>query len=85
MLVSCGKDEITAIEAGSETDYSEIEFERTISIVYSTNGTATVSGNGDEQAVSISGNGVTIANSGSELVQYSISGSTTNGYLKIGV
>lgn len=83
MLVSCGKDEITAIEAGSETDYSEIEFERTISIVYSTNGTATVSGNGDEQAVSISGNGVTIANSGSELVQYSISGSTTNGFLKI--
>ncbi|MBR1850008.1 MAG: carbohydrate-binding domain-containing protein [Bacteroidales bacterium] len=83
VLAGCGKDSIQTTAPGSATDYSEAEFDRTVAVVFSPSGDATVTGTGSGQTVTVSGNGVTIVNSGSEAVRYRLSGTTTNGYLKI--
>lgn len=86
-FVSCHKDTITTTDepagdnVGDSTD-TDPEFDRTVSIVYSADN-ATVSGNGGDQTVTISSAGVTIVNTGSEKVLYDVSGSTSNGFLKI--
>lgn len=86
-FAGCKKDTITIIDdaniaVSDDGTYADTEFDRTVSIVFSTGG-ATVSGEGSSQSVSISSGGVTVTNSGSEKVQYNISGATTDGYLKI--
>ena len=82
-LAGCNKDEITTVDGGTTGSYEDTDFDRTITITFSTNGTASVSGEGSGQSVSVAGNGVTIANSGSEVVKYSITGTASDGYLKI--
>ena len=62
---------------------SNTSFARTISIVFSDNSGATVTGD-DNGIVSVAGNQVTIDNtSTSEKVKYELSGTTTNGFLKL--
>ena len=82
-FAGCNKDEITTVESGTTGSYEDTDFDRTVTIAFSSGGTATVSGAGSEQSVSVSGNGVTIANAGSEVVKYSVTGTATDGYLKI--
>lgn len=89
MFVACGKDEITDLQtsvdsgATDETTIDDFTADRTVYVTYSTSGDATVTGTSDEFAVSISGNGVTIANNGDDKVTYVLSGSTGNGYFKL--
>lgn len=83
LLAGCGKDTITTVDSSEIGNYEDIEFDGTIVVTFSSSGDASVSGAGSEQTVTVSGNGVTIVNSGSELIQYEVSGTTTNGYLKI--
>ena len=89
VALACGKDDITEIEAGtSSTDTSQDNidnesFDRTVYVTYSSSGNATVTGTTDNLAITISGNGVTIVNNSSDKVQYELSGSTSNGFLKI--
>jgi len=80
---SCGKDDIEVVESGTSVSYDDVDFDRTITVIFSSSGNATVSGQGDDQTVSISGNGVTVTNTGSEMITYSLSGSTSNGFLKV--
>lgn len=84
-VTGCSKDTITTTNdtgSSSGTD-TEISTEYTISVVFSASGDATVTGASSSQAISISGNGVTIVNSSSDAITYNLSGSTSNGYLKI--
>ena len=84
MLGSCTKDTITTADGeNGDTEYSESDYDRTISVTFSNSGNATVSGNGNEQTVTINGNNVTIANSGTESVRYTLLGSSSNGYFKV--
>lgn len=85
MLIGCGKDTITTTdETGSASDIdTDITIDYTISVVFSNSGDATVTGSTSSQSVSISDNGVTIVNNGSDVISYNLSGSTSNGYLKI--
>ena len=86
VLAGCNKDEITEITSGSggssEDNIANESFDRTINVTFGS-GTATVSGQSSDFNVSISGNGVTIVNNSDEKVIYQLSGSTSNGYLKI--
>ena len=71
------------IVTDSEDFIANTTFARTITITFSDNGNASVEGD-ENGIVSISGNAVTINNtSTTEKVKYVLSGSTTNGYLKI--
>lgn len=90
----CGKDEITDFNQNAQNpstdpdtgqyDYIDsVWFNRTISVVFSPSGQATVTGATSDFAVTINGNGVTIVNNGTDKVRYELSGSTTNGFLKI--
>ena len=87
---SCGHDNIIFVDPVSDTDTTEnysyiddTQFTRTVSVVYSTSGSATVENTTADFAVTIDGNGVTIAYSGSENVKYALSGTTSDGFLKI--
>ena len=92
-VASCNKDIITEVDDTTsggttpididEPDDADTNFDRTVVIVFSTGGSATVSGVGDSLATTVSGNDVTIRNLGTEKVLYRLSGSTTDGYLKI--
>lgn len=91
ILAACEKDNITETESptgntssdNNESPIDSIDFSRTVQIVFSNNGNATVTGATDEVTASINGNGVTIRNTGTEKVRYQLSGSTSDGYLKI--
>ena len=92
LMVGCNKDEITNVDPDT-TDVSDTtditddpmdtSYTRTITITFSTSGSATVSGAGEGQTVEKSGNDVTISNNGTEQVLYVLKGTTTNGFLKI--
>lgn len=94
LVVACQKDEITTVsdttsgatrgDDGSDTTSSiTTDFDRTVAIVFSTSGSASVSGASGNVSASIDGNDVTIYNTGDEKVLYRLSGTTTDGYLKI--
>lgn len=87
MLCACEKDHITTVtpinnDTTDIEDDNDTTYSRVVTIVFGSS-QATVSGTGNEQNVSISGNGVTIVNSSTEKVLYELSGNTSNGYLKI--
>lgn len=65
----------------SEDNVANTEFDRTIYITYST-AEATVSGD-ENGIVTVTGNDVTVNNTTSEKIIYELSGSTTDGFLKI--
>lgn len=87
---SCGHDNIIFVDPDSGTDTTvyesyidDTQFTRTVSVVFSTSGNAVVENTTADFAVTINGNDVTIAYSGSEKVKYALSGTTTDGFLKI--
>lgn len=66
-------------------DYIETadgKWTRTVSITFSTSGSATVTGD-EKSTVSVSGNKVVVTNASSDKVIYSLSGKTTDGYFLI--
>lgn len=66
-----------------DDDYIEnTAFDKTITITFSTSGTATVSGD-DEGIVSVSGNDVTANNTTSTVIKYVLTGETTDGFFKL--
>jgi len=73
----------TEEDALKEDNIDNTSFDRSIYIVFSTSGNATVTGHGSTQQVSISGNEVTINNEGDEKVRYELSGTTNDGYFKL--
>ncbi|MBP5722568.1 MAG: carbohydrate-binding domain-containing protein [Bacteroidales bacterium] len=89
LLTGCKKDSITIIEPTDSTiedgsdDYSGETFEKSISVEYSTSGNATVSGADSTFVVTIDNNQVTIVYSGSEQVEYELSGTSDNGFFKL--
>ena len=75
----------TTVETESDEEdlIANTEFARTITITFSDSDGASVSGDGNG-IVSVNGNAVTVNNTTTtEKVKYVLSGSTTNGYLKI--
>ena len=82
-LVGCGKDNITDVDNREADDTSEVTEERAVDIVFSSSSNATVSGTDDELTATINGNDVTIVYTGTEVVQYNLSGTTSDGFLKI--
>ena len=92
LWASCGKDEIRTVDPGSGGGGSDIadtiivdddDYDRTVVIVFSTTGDATVTGTGDSVTATVSGNDVTVTNTSQKKVMYRLSGTTTDGYLKI--
>ena len=83
LAAGCGKDSITVVDSETIEDYNDVDFDQTVTVVYSPTGNATVSGTPSDFTVSIDGNGVTIIYTGSEEVQYNLTGSSSNGYFKL--
>ena len=71
-----------SVDSGDDDYIENTTFARTITITYSTQGPATVSGD-DEGIVSITGNDVTANYQGSDAVRYVLTGETTDGYFKL--
>ena len=70
LLLGCAKDNIVLIDP-IETDDSEnlivnTVFKQTVSVVFSTDGNATVTGDSEDFSVTVSGNDVTIVYAGEE-------------------
>ena len=65
-----------------EDSLATVSFDRTISITFSTTGSATVSGD-EHGVVSVNGNGVTVNNTADEKVRYELSGTTADGFFKL--
>ena len=84
-LVGCEKDNIIWIDpSGTEdVDIADVDFSMTVNVVFSTNGSATVTGTNDEFDVTINGNDVTIVYSGDSIVMYALSGSASDGFFKL--
>ena len=86
-VVGCQKDNIVLIDP-IETDDSEdlianTVFTQTVSVAFSTNGNADISGTNDDFTVTVSGNDVTIIYAGEEYVMYELSGTTNDGFFKL--
>lgn len=86
-IASCTKDNIVLIDP-IETDDGEdlvanTTFAQTVSVAFSTEGNATVSGTTDDFAVTVSGNDVTIVYTGEENVMYELSGTANDGFFKL--
>lgn len=87
LYIGCAKDNIVLVDPQEEDDaddyISNTTFARTVNVVYSANGNATVSEVSSDFSVSVSGNDVTIEYTGDEYVMYNLSGSTTDGFFKL--
>lgn len=70
------------IPEDSEDNIGSTSFDRTISVVFSENGNATVSGD-DNGVITVDGNAVTAKNTTGEKIKYILSGSTQNGFFKL--
>lgn len=74
----------TVDPTAAEDDISATTFDRTVSIVFSPSGEATVTGASEDMTVTVSSNDVTIINKGKEeVVLYDLSGTTTDGFFKL--
>lgn len=67
----------------SEDNINNTAFDRTVKVVFSTSGNATVTGVTDSITAKVSGNDVTITNTSQEFVIYELSGSTADGFFKL--
>lgn len=85
MFVGCEKDNIIWIDpSGTEdVDITDVDYSMTVDVVFSSSGTATVSGTNDDFSVSIDGNDVTIVYSGDSIVMYALSGTSSDGFFKL--
>ena len=84
-LGGCAKDNIVLIDPinAEEDDITNIEFTKTVYVMYSLSEDASVSGTNEDFTVTVSGNDVTIVYSGEEYVMYELSGSTNDGFFKL--
>lgn len=86
LLAGCGKDTLITptdpSEGSSEEQWADLIFSDTVDVVFSGT-TATVSGVGDSLTYVLSDGQVTFTNSGSGIVLYRLSGSTTDGFFKV--
>ena len=87
-MVSCGKDEINNVTpgGGDVTDtviVDDEDYDRTVLVTFSTSGDASVTGTGEGVTATVSGNDVTVTNTSDSKVMYRLSGSTSDGFLKI--
>lgn len=87
LVTGCTKDNIVLIDP-IETDDSEdlianTTFVQTVSVVFSTDGNATVTGNSEDFSVTVNGNDVTIVYNGEEYVMYELSGTANDGFFKL--
>ena len=83
-LAGCGKDSIETVCQSAVDDVEQVDFSRTVTVSWNSDGSAAVSGVGDGQTVSGASSGrVTIVNSGSEVVEYRLSGTSSNGCFKV--
>lgn len=69
-------------DLSSDDDIANTKFTRKISITYSASGTATVKGD-SKGYVKVSGNKVTVNNTGSECIVYELSGTADDGFFKL--
>ena len=85
LVASCQKDNIVLIDPinAEEDDITNIEFTKTVYVMYSLSEDASVSGTNEDFTVTVSGNDVTIVYSGEEYVMYELSGSTNDGFFKL--
>ena len=84
LAASCGKDSITEISSTQVDDVSQVLTGATVTIAWNGTGAATVSGSTDGLTVKENSSGkVTISYTGSKVLEYQLSGTTSNGYLKI--
>jgi hypothetical protein len=87
VAVRCAKDDIVLIDPvetdDSEDDIGNTVFTQTVSVVFSEDGNATVSGVNDDFKVAVNGNDVIIVYSGEEYVMYELSGTTDDGFFKL--
>ncbi len=86
-VTSCAKDNIVLIdptEIDDTEDYiANTTFAQTVSVAFSTNGNATVTGDNEDFSVTVNGNDVTIAYKGEEHVMYELSGTANDGFFKL--
>jgi hypothetical protein len=88
LAMACNKDEINNVSPDNDDVIDSIiiddgDYERIVQVVFSTSGDATVTGTGDSVSATVNGNDVTVTNTSAKKVMYHVSGSTTDGYLKI--
>ena len=69
-------------DPSSQDDIFNTAFTRKITITYSASGDASVSGD-DNELVSVSGNNVTVNNTGEEVILYVLTGKASNGSFKL--
>ena len=74
--------ETVQVDANDDDYIENTTFDKTITITFSTSTSATVSGD-DSGIVSISGNDVVATNTGSEVIRYVLTGTTTDGFFKL--
>ena len=74
--------ESVSVDSGDDDYIENTTFAKTINITFSTQGDATVSGD-DEGIVSITGNDVVANNTGSNVIKYVLTGTTTDGFFKL--
>lgn len=88
LAMACNKDEINNVSPDNDDVIDSIiiddgDYDRIVQVVFSTSGDATVTGTGDSVSATVNGNDVTVTNTSAKKVMYHVSGSTTDGYLKI--
>ena len=93
LMTACEQDNITTTtDSGSITVEEGVvdttcsvlgEYDHKVVVVYSTSGTATITGTDDSITAKISGCGVTITNNSSRKVMYILTGTSNNGYFKV--
>lgn len=87
-VVSCGKDEINNVTPGGDDGTDTVivddeDYDRTVLVEFSTSGDAMVTGTGEGITATVNGNDVTVTNTSDSKVMYRLSGSTSDGFLKI--
>lgn len=90
LMTGCEKDIINIVDpsgGGSEVDddddVTDGDFGKSVKVVFSTSGVATVSGINEDFDVKVNGNDVTIVYSGDTTVLYTLTGTTTDGFFKL--
>ena len=82
---SCQKDNIVTIDSADETDtdINNIVFTRHVTVTFTSDGNAVVSGTNDDFTVTVEGNQVTLSYTGDEHVMYELTGTAENGCFKL--
>ena len=87
LLLGCSKDNIVLIDpietVNSEDLIANTTFAQTVNVVFSMDGSATVTDVNDDFSVIVNGNDVTIVYSGEEYVMYELSGAANDGFFKL--